>query len=400
MSVPDLSTIRQCLSMLPLGHFSSPFLDYRIQKLKSVNLIKLFVTAQLCKWESLRHIQLELKADGELQQEFECQISASQLCRRMDDFPTCVLEALFHAMLARIHRMTPPNPSSTKERLLIVDSTHLRLPPLIGDWTYVTRHRSGIKVHTRLVALPDGSCFPDRIVPSTGNVSDYEGSDLLVVEPDATYLMDRGYACYSRMDRWLEQGTRFIVRLSHHKIKQTLEAYPTDPDDPNLLRDAIVYFGATSKMKHPIRLIEFRDEKGRLYRVATNRYDLSVREIADLYRHRWRIELFFRWMKQHLAFAKLYSYKPQAVWNHILLAMIAYSLLFLLRLGTQTKKSLWELMRLLRVYAFRSYKVFLEVLYERPVRSSLGRQKLKDPPPKVVAHGQGVALVKQPKKRR
>lgn len=402
LSVSDFITIRQCLSLLPLVDFAAPCLDYRIRKLRSANLLKVFVAAQLCGWDSLRRIELEIAADPLLQQEFGCAISASQLSRRIDDFPSDVLEALFHALLSRIRATAVRQKKLPANSLCIVDSTNLRLPHQLADWTYVTRQRSGVKVHTRVVVLADGSCMPDRIVPSTGNVSDYEGSDLLVVDRDVTYLLDRGYVCYGRMDKWLEQKSQFVIRINHHhRVKQVLEESTTDAADPDLLRDAIVYLGGTFRwMKHPVRLVEFKDDKGRLYRLATSRFDLTAREIADLYRQRWQIELFFRWMKQHLKFAHLYSYKPQAVWNHILLAMIAYSLLFLVRMETRTAKTVWELLRLVRVYAFRSWGALLDLVNKRPSGKTKGRRRRQGPPKSYRPESGDVALMKQAKKHR
>lgn len=399
MSVSDLNTIRQSLSVLPLADFASPFLDHGVRKLRCANLIKVFVAAQLCGWNSLRRIANEIEADPELQQEFGCAISASQLSRRIADFPSCVLEALFHALVSRIKQTVIQQKKVPSDKLFIIDSTNLRLPYQLAEWTRVTRHRSGVKVHTRLVLLSDGSCFPDRVVPSTGNVSDYEGSDLLVVDPDATFLMDRGYVSYRRMDEWLEKNCRFLIRINgNHLVKQVLEAYPTN--DPDILRDAIVYLGGSFRwMKHPVRLVEFRDEKGRIYRIATSRFDLSAREIADLYRSRWHIELFFRWMKQHLKFAKLYSYQPQAVWNHILLAMIAYSLIFHMRMNMRAPKTVWEFLDLLRVYAFRSWEGFQHKVNQRPSGKTKGRQKRKEPPNPLKPIACGVALVKESKKK-
>lgn len=382
--------------------FAAPCLDYRVRKLRSENLFKVFITAQLLGWSNLRRIQEEIEADITLQHEFGCSISASQLSRRIEDFPSCVLEALFHALLSRIKATAVHQRKLPANSLFIIDSTNLRLPHQLADWAYVTRYRSGVKVHTRLMVLSDGSSFPDRIVPSTGNVSDYEGSDMLVVDPDATYLMDRGYVCYPRMDKWLEQQCRFVVRINtHHLVKQVLEEYATDPSDPNLLRDAIVYLGGSFRwMKHPVRIVEFRDEKGRLYRVATSRFDLSAREVADLYRQRWQIELFFRWMKQHLKFAKLYSYKPQAVWNHILLAMIAYSLVFLMRMQMQAPMTTWEFVQLVQVYAHKSWLAFLKRVNKRPRRKSKGRGPRKGPPKPLKPESCDVALVKRSKKQR
>jgi hypothetical protein len=204
------------------------------------------------------------------------------------------------------------------------------------------------------------------------------------------------------MDSWLEKNCQFVIRIKdRHLVKQVLEEYPTDAADPGLLRDAIVYLGgAHCWMEHPVRVVEFKDEKQRVYRIVTSRFDLSAREIADLYRQRWQIELFFRWMKQHLKFAKLYSYKPQAVWNHILMAMIAYSLMFLVRMQVQTSKTEWEILQLVRVYAHRSWIAFLVAVNKQPSGKTKGRQKREHPPNKLKPISCDVALVNPSKKHK
>jgi hypothetical protein len=402
MSVPDSTTVRQCLSLLPLEDFCAPCLDYGVRKLQSVALMKIFIAAQLCGWDSLRRIEAEIEADDTLQEEMGCKISASQLSRRIHGFPTYVLEALFHSLGSRIMNLAASQKKLPRETLYAVDSTHIRLPFQLADWAHVSQKSSGVKVHTRLAILSGGSCIPDRIVPSTGNVSDYEGSDLLVVEPDATYIMDRGYVSYRRMDKWLVQQSRFVIRINHHHlIKQVLEAYRPDPYDPNLISDAIVYLGGKFRwMEQPVRVVEFKDDTGRMYRIATSRFDLSAREVADLYRQRWQVELFFKWMKQHLKFAKLYSYQPEAVWNHILLAMIAYSLMFLLRMQTQVTKTTWQVLQLVRVYAFRKWTSFLEALNKQPSGKTEGRRPSKEPNSSRKLEPSDVAWVKVSKKQK
>lgn len=396
MTVTDRVTIRQCLSALPLADFSAPCLDYRVRKLASAQLLKVFITAQLLGWDSLSRIEAEIAADLELQTEFGCSISASQLSRRISDFPSCVLEALFHALLAKVHGLAAKQKKVPNDKLFIIDSTKLKLPQKLSSWTIVDRRHSAVKVHTRLVVLANGEILPDRIVPSTGHVSDYEGADLLVVDLGATYIMDRGYVSYRRMDAWVAGNQKFIMRLNKRLlVKQVLHEEATDPADPLIKRDAIVYLGhPNGGMDSPIRLVEYLDEQGRLYRIGTTRFDLPAREIADLYKQRWQIELFFKWMKQHLKFARLFAYKPEAVWNHILIAMIAYALLFLVKMKNRIPQTLWQTLRLLRVYAYREWNSFVLAASKRPTGKTRGRRKRKEPPPPYIAESCDVALIK------
>lgn len=337
MSVMDKQVIRQCLSLLPLKDFSCPVLDYRKQKLTAANTLKIFVSAQLLGCDSLGHIERWIRSDEQNQEEFGLSsISKSQLCRTINDLPVELCEALFQAVVHEIHAHTGAKKRKVSKEttpLAIIDSTTIRLPLQLADWTQTTQYRSSIKVHTRLLVIQDLMPYPDQALPSTGNASDLEGADILVDEKDVTYVLDRGYACYKRMERWVTSGIQFIVRVNKTFHAEILEEHPL-PEDPFLLKDAIVRFGNNDRteMKSALRLIEFLDDQGRLYRIATTNTELSAKEIMDIYRHRWLIELFFKWMKQHLKFAKLYSYHPEAVWNHFFLALTAYGLLYLLKL--------------------------------------------------------------------
>jgi hypothetical protein len=372
------SVIRQCLSLLPTEEFSCPLLNYDQKKLKADSLIKIFVAAQLGNWEFYSDIEEKLQADRELLESLHLEsISGSQLSRRMNELPTEWVQNLFFRIVGQIQQITKHLSGLPKGvgRLAIVDSTHLRLPVQLSDWAYVSKLLTNVKMHTRLViALPD-TAYPDRIVPSTGNVSDYEGADVLVEKSDATYVMDRGYACHKRINRWTKDGIQFIVRVKEKDqviyLKRTLLNHP-------LIRlDATVKIGVTSNEKlYPVRLVEYWDEQGHLYRIITNRFDLSPQQIMEIYRHRWAIEIFFKWVKSHLRMIKIWSTKPQGIWNQMFLALIAYGLTLMIKLMTQTKKTLWGVLRSIRTYFHRTWTELVGELNRRSTRTSKGRQKV------------------------
>ncbi|WP_158302259.1 IS4 family transposase [Paenibacillus mesophilus] len=402
MSVSDIPVIRQCLNQLPLQDFVVPFLDFRKQKLSTANLLKIFITAQLLKWDSLSTIENTIRSDEVYHAAFELDsISKSQLSRRINSLPTEIPQALFRAVVHRIQEHTRPIRSKSHLPLAVVDSTSLRMPPLLGDWAYVTNKQNSVKVHARLMVVGPDVAYPDKIVPSTGNVSDYRGSDFLVVDSDALYVMDRGYVCYKRMEKWASsENIHFVIRLANHHFATILEERELPAEHPSITRDAIVRLGNQPKttMKTPLRLIEFTDTQGRFYRLATTRLDLNAEEVMEVYRSRWLIELFFKWLKQHLKFAQLYSHQPDAVWNHIFLALVAYGLSYLIGLKSETPLSTWKIVGLLRIYALKPWTQWDAELHRKPSKRSEGRQK-KDPPvPRKVMEVTGVCI-QQPKKR-
>jgi hypothetical protein len=250
------------------------------------------------------------------------------------------------------------------------------------------------------MVIDEHTAYPDQIVPSTGNVSDYIGSDSLVVDSDVLYVMDRGYVCYKRMQKWATTDINFVVRLANHHYAEVIEERAISEGHPAIVRDAMVLLGnqPKTKMSAPLRLIEFYDEKNRFYRLATTKFDMPVEEVMDIYRNRWLIELFFKWLKQHLKFAKLYSHQPDAVWNHIYLALIAYGLSYLVKQELVTKHSVWNVLELIRLYATKRWSSLLRELHREPRKFSLGKRKKGPPGPRQVKETLGVQI-HQPKKR-
>lgn len=398
----DYPVIRQCLSFLPIQDVCTPLLDYRTHKLTAAKLIQIFVTSQLMQWPSLQYIEDAIRADSTLQQEFELSsISKSQLSRSMNQMPVEVTEALFRSVVNQIQSRLASRTAGSHP-LALIDSTNIRLPFHLADWTKVTKHRSGIKVHTRLQVIDKGTVYPDKIVPSPGKVSDYEGSDWLVVDPDVTYVMDRGYVCYKRMQRWVDDQLSFVIRVNTHHHAEIEEESPIDPQTPHIVRDAKVIMGKNAKttMTQPVRLIEFHDEQGRFYRLVTTRWEISAAEVAEIYRQRWLIELFFKWMKQHVKLARLYSYQPEAVWNHLFLSLVAYGVTFLMKQEMGTKKTMWQVLMLVRVYALKRWKQFHYEMTRKPSRTSAGRRKREEPPPSRKVRASEVVMVQRAKKEK
>lgn len=402
MSVSDQQTIRQCLSLLPLQDFVAFSLDYRKQKLFTTALLQIFITAQLMQWDSLRTIEKAIRSDEVYQDLFGISsIDKSQLSRSIQALPVQIPQALFACIVQRLKEASSSGATeATDLKLALVDSTKIAMPPVLGDWAYVSQKQNSVKIHTRLVAVHSKMAYPDKVLLSTGNVDDYLGSDNLVVEPGTLYVMDRGYVSYTRMERWAKAGLEFVIRISVKHYAHVLEERRLDSENPWVTRDARVLMGnQPTRMETPLRLIEFTDDKGRFYRVVTTRLDLSAAQVAEVYKSRWFIELFFKWLKQHLKVATLYSYQPDAVWNHIYLALVAYGLVGLLQMK-QSSLSTWELLRLIRLYAVKPWSKWQMEVERQPRRTSKGRQKKEGPPPPLGVQERAGIQVKQPAKRK
>ncbi|MCT8138542.1 hypothetical protein H1D32_12800 [Anaerobacillus sp. CMMVII] len=188
--------ICQCLSLLPTEDFDCPLIDYGNYKLSTKSLLRIFVSAQLDKWSSYAHMEEKLRAYPRLCKELDIKdISGSQLSRRINDLPTEWVQKIFAKVVQKIKQLTDTCKGlpSGIGKLSIVDSTEIKLPERLCDWAYISKDYNSVKMHTRLSVVSPNVAFPDKILPSTGTVSDSESSDALIEENDTTYVMDRAY---------------------------------------------------------------------------------------------------------------------------------------------------------------------------------------------------------------
>ncbi|WP_093056318.1 IS4 family transposase [Salipaludibacillus aurantiacus] len=381
-SIGHKALISQCLDLLPSKVYGCPLVNYGNDKLSAEALMKVFIAANLDNWQSYQHMELMLDANHALKKSLDLEtMSGSQISRRINDLPTEWAQDLFLKVVSILQELTQKDHGITKKigQLSIVDSTHLKLPSELCKWAYVSKEWHVVKMHTRVRVVSEDSCYPDKILPSTGNVSDFESSDELIEDLDTTYLMDRGYPSKQNLRTWLDQNLLFVARITQSLKVETIGEYSVD--HPAIISDSKVLFNSSDK---PVRLVVFKDDKDCLYRLMTSRWDLTSQEIMDLYRHRWKIETFFKWIKQHLSLVKIWSTKPQGVWNQMFLSLTAYCLALILKLKTGTNKTLWEFLLLMRVYMYDSWDTFTKKLFRKKSKTSRGRQKVpiekkKDP---------------------
>jgi hypothetical protein len=389
-------TICQCLSQLPTEDFDCPLLDYGKYKLTTKSLLKIFVSAQLDEWSSYAHMEEKLRAYPKLRKEIGIkEISGSQLSRRINDLPTEMVKSLFEKVMAKVQLLTKGNKGIPNGigRLNIVDSTEIKLPKTLCEWAYISKDHTAVKMHTRLVVVSENMTYPDKIVPSTGNVSDFESSELLIEADDATYVMDRGYPSKENLMSWLEKNILFVAR-----IQKTLRLYSVKknkPTHPSVRRDDIVNFGVSDE---PVRYVEFIDEEATVYRILTTRFDLTDQQIMEIYRNRWIIEIFFKWIKGHLRLTKIWSTKPQGIWNQMFLALIALGISLIIQLQTNSSKSAWEFFRVLQTYLYLPMNKLVNEL-NRKKKKSKGRQKVPIPDTKENLLVGTVAVYKESRKK-
>src|SRR5699024_8601074 len=182
--------------------------------------------------------------------------------------------------------------------LKIIDSTTLPLNLTNYKWATFRKTKAGVKLHLRLVFMGKDNVYPDKAIMTNAAEHDHNQLEVLVDDKEAMYVFDRGYVDYERIDRMTDDGYFFVSRLKKNAVTRVVESFRL-PTNSSVIRDDMVYIGTTQhRAENSFRLVEVEDTKGNVLRLITNRFDLSADEISDIYRSRWAIELFFKWLKQ------------------------------------------------------------------------------------------------------
>lgn len=304
--------------------------DHGTKKFTVLRQLNTMMYANLTQKESLRDITEAINADSKLR-EYTGTISFSQLSRRNSQREPEIFRIIFEAVLAKLKkhhgiRIIPGNWGILK----ILDSTIMRICLSLFPWACYRKTKAAVKMHT----LYDINCgCPESILVTEGIVHDKEKMNAFVAVSGYTYIFDRGYLEYKEFDRYCKEDIFFVTRLKKNAVMQVLTENRIE-ECSSILSDKEVILGTFyTKMQHPLRAIEVIDAStGEPFVIATNRFDLTALEIAEIYRLRWQIELFFKWIKQHLKIKKFYGTSYNAVLNQIYAALILFILLKIMHL--------------------------------------------------------------------
>lgn len=232
----------------------------------------------------------------------------------------------------------------------LVDSTSLRLSSLSEDWATFSTNVFGAKAH--IVYDPHADC-PVYFAVTAAKVNDITAAKVMPIEAGATYVFDLGYYDYGWWAQLDDAGCRFVTRLKKNTPFAAVEENPV-PKDSNILSDRIGHLPARlagsrqNPMQEPVREVTVIIDTGKVLRIVTNDLDAPAAEIADLYKQRWQIELFFRWVKQTLRITRFIGHSENAVRIQIAVALIAFLILRLAQADQKIVHSPFEFARLVR----------------------------------------------------
>lgn len=163
--------------------------------------------------------------------------------------------------------------------------------------------------------MDNDNVYPEKAVITTAKEHDRNQLEVLVDDKEAMYVFDRGYVDYERFDRMTDDGYFFVSRLKKNAVIREVDTFSV-PEDSTVSSDSMVYIGTTqNRTENVFRLLEVEDTEGNMLRLITNRFDLDPDEISEIYRSRWAIGLFFKWIKQHVKIKHFYGRSETAIQN-------------------------------------------------------------------------------------
>jgi Transposase DDE domain/Domain of unknown function (DUF4372) len=256
------------------------------------------------------------------------------------------------------------------ETVYALDSTTIDLCLSLFPWARFRKTKAAVKLHT-LLDLRGG--IPSFIHISDGRLHDVNVLDVLITEPGAFYVMDRGYLDFDRLYTLHQAGSFFVTRTKSNTQLKRLYSQPVDRTT-GLICDQIVKFTVFYSQKdYPERLrrIRYRDSDGRPYVFLTNHMSLPAITICDLYRLRWQVELFFKWIKQHLRIKRFFGTSDNAVKTQVWIAVSVYVLIAIIRKQLNLSLSLYAMLQILSVTPFENAPLY-QLLTENAADEKFG----------------------------
>jgi len=319
--------------------------------------------AQLTSCRGLREIEsgFESISHKSYQLGIRTKISKSSLSRANNTRPSIIFQKFAYSLIEKAKEYYKQDSFLDDLDAIVyaLDSTYISLCLSLCNWGQIGKQNiAGIKLHT---LLDVGSSIPSFISVTNGSAPDNRMLDLITIEPGAFYVMDKAYVDFKRLNKIDEQKGFFVVRFKKNiKFKRAT----SNSFEPKLgvMADQVGYLtGCVGKKDYgsKIRKIIFHDhEKNKTLVFMTNNFSVNPQIIAMLYKHRWKIEIFFRWIKQNLRIKKFYGTSLNAVETQIWIAISTYLLVAIAKKRLQLERPIQQILHILSFSIIETIELF------------------------------------------
>ena len=352
-------TLRRCIERYR-GH-------HKVKQFSCIDQYRCMAFAQLTYRESLRDIEVCLRAQRSklYHMGFRSVVARNTLANANHVRDWRIYADFTQSLIHTARRLYAAEDFGVEleHTVYALDSTTIDLCLSLFPWASYQRTKSAIKLHTLLDLRGP---IPAFIHITDGKVSDVSVLDRLLPEAGAFYVLDRGYLHFERLYTLHRSGAFFVTRAMANTRFRRLYSHPVDKTTGLLCDQSIVLDGVYSGTTYPekLRRVKFRDETGKILVFLTNNSLLPALAIAQLYRCRWQVELFFKWIKQHLRIKSFYGNSDNAVRTQIWIAVSVYVLVAIIKRRLESSLSLYTILQILSLTVFERmplYQVLTDV---------------------------------------
>ena len=243
-----------------------------------------------------------------------------------------------------------------KGNVFAIDATTIDLCLSSFYWATFRSTKGGIKLHTQIDLK---TSIPEFILFTNASVHDVNVLDVVNFEANSFYIMDRGYVDYKRLYKIHLCNAIFVTRAKDNMNYRRLYSKPVDKTK-GIIFDQTIFLNnyyAAKDYPQKMRMIKYKDETKRILIFLTNNFHLAASDIAQLYKHRWKIELFFKWIKQHLKIKSFWGQSENAVKTQVWIAVSVYVLVAIAKKKFMLQQSLYEILQILSISIFEKMPI-------------------------------------------
>lgn len=330
--------------------------DRYVKSMTCADQFRVLAFAQLTYRESLRDIEVSLSAQAAklYHMGFRQEIKRSTLADANESRDWRVHAEFAQCLIAQVRKLYIGDSFGIEleNTAYALDSTTIDLCLSLFPWALFRTTKSAVKMHTLLDLRGN---IPSFIHISDGKLGDVNVLDILPLEPAAFYIMDRGYLDFERLYAMHQAQAFFVTRAKSNTRFRRIYSAPVDRSTGIICDQTIALTGMISRKDYPIHLrrIRFKEpETSKTLVFLTNNFAVTAATICALYKARWQVELFFKWIKQHLRIKKFYGNSENAVKSQIWIAVSVYVLVAIVKKRLNLDASLYTLLQILSVTLF------------------------------------------------
>lgn len=336
--------------------------DYKVRDFSCWKQFLCMAFGQLTHRESISDTMMCLKANASKTYHLGIGnvVSLSTITRANESRSYLIYEDLAKLLIKEAKQLYIEDDSlevSLKSNVFAIDATTIDLCLSTFYWATFRTTKGGIKLHTQLDLK---TAIPEFILFSNADVHDVNALDFIQFEANSFYIMDRGYVDYKRLYKIHQCEAFFITRAKDNMNYRRLYSHPKDVSKGVLYDQTIVLNNYYAGKDYPERMrrIKFYDaESGKVLVFLTNNVHLKATDIAQLYKHRWKIELFFKWIKQHLKIKSFWGHSENAVKTQVWIAVSVYVIVAIAKKKFMLNQSLYEILQILSISIFERMPV-------------------------------------------